>query len=171
MHAYLLTTSNSDKGSDFVSLIMKEVADIQGITRGLAITRHVQTTGMLEGMHALLKNAMKIETSERRSKWHKNVNIPVLKYNTTYHMNYGCNPFPYNVLDLKKGICPQKTHIPISLIAQDVFEQTEMVFQDSRKAAMQSITTTKLSLTKTQMPQNWNNETMCMSYNQTQIIK
>ena len=171
MHAYLLTTIISDKGSDFVSLIMKDVADIQGITRGPAITKHVQATGMLEGMHALLKNAIKIETSEWRSKWNKDVNILVLKYNTTYHTNYECNPFPYNVLDLKKGICPQKTHIPISLIAQDVFEQTEMVFQDSRKEAMQSMSTTKLSMTKTQMPQNWNKETMCMSYNQTQIIK
>ena len=36
------------------------------------------------------------------------------------------------------GIHPKKTPSPDSQIAQDVLEQTEMVFQDVRKNAMQA---------------------------------
>ena len=36
------------------------------------------------------------------------------------------------------GILPQKIPSPDSQTAQDVLEQTEMVFQDVRKSAMQA---------------------------------
>ena len=45
---------------------------------------------------------------------------------------------PYNILDLKKGIRPQKIPSPNSQIAQDVLEQTEVILQDVRKNAMQA---------------------------------
>ena len=45
---------------------------------------------------------------------------------------------PYNILDLKMDIPPQKTSSPDSEIAQDVLEQTEAIFQDVRKNAMQA---------------------------------
>ena len=45
---------------------------------------------------------------------------------------------PYNILDLKLGIRPQKIPLPDSEIAQDVLEQTEMIFQDVRRNAMQA---------------------------------
>ena len=44
---------------------------------------------------------------------------------------------PYNILDLKMGIRPQKTSSPDSEIAQDVLEQTEMIFQDVRRNTME----------------------------------
>ena len=88
---------------------------------------------------------MKIETGERRSLWHKYVNIAVLNYNTSYHTSIGCEPsrvfhgrIPYNVLDLKIGIRPQQHPIPTSQNAQDVLEQTEMIHQDVRKNTMQA---------------------------------
>ena len=43
---------------------------------------------------------------------------------------------PYKCLDLKMGILPQKTSSPDSEIAQDVLEQTEMIFQDVRRNTM-----------------------------------
>ena len=43
----------------------------------------------------------------------------------------------YNILDLKKGISPQKTSSPDSEIAQEVLEQKEMIFQDVRRNTMQ----------------------------------
>ena len=77
--------------------------------------------------------------------WHKYINIAVLNYNTSYHTSIGCEPsrvshgrIPYNVLDLKLGICPQQQPIPTSQIAQDVLEQTEMIHQDVRKNTMQA---------------------------------
>ena len=45
---------------------------------------------------------------------------------------------PYNILDLKIDIRPQKIPSPDSKIAQDVLEQTEMIFQDVRRNAMQA---------------------------------
>ena len=45
---------------------------------------------------------------------------------------------PYNILDLKLGIRPQKISTPDSEIAQDVLEQTEVIRQDVRRNAMQA---------------------------------
>ena len=144
-HAYLPTTLISDKGTAFTSSVIKEVAGVLGITLKHATTKHAQTIGLLERSHASIKQALKIETGERRSLWHKYVSIAVLNYYTSYHASIGCEPsrvfhgrVPYNILDLKMGICPQKIPPPDSQIAQDVLEQTELFFQDVRKNAMQA---------------------------------
>ena len=113
------------------------------ITLKHATTKHAQTIGLPERSHASIKQALKIETGERRSLWH--VNSAVLNYNTSYHTSIGCDAsrvfhgrIPYIILDLKFGICPQQQPIPISQIAQDVLDQTEMIHQDVRKNAMQA---------------------------------
>ena len=144
-HAYLLTTLISDKGTAFTSTVIKEVAGVLGITLKHATTKHAQTIWLLERSHASIKQALKIETGQRRSLWHKYVSIAVLNYNTSYHASIGCEPsrvsygrIPYNVLDIKMGICPQKIPPPDSQIAQDVLEQTEIIFRDVRKNAMQA---------------------------------
>ena len=107
-HAYLATTLISDKGTAFMSHVNKEVAGVLGITLNHATTKHAQTIGPLESSHTSIKQALKIETGERRSLWRKYINIAVLKYNTSYHTTIGCEPSPnfhgrftYNVLDLK----------------------------------------------------------------------
>ena len=144
-HAYLPTTLISDKSTAFTSIVIKEVAGVLGITLKHATTKHAQTIGLLERSHASIKQALKIETGERRSLWHKYVSIAVLNYNTSYHASIGCEPsrafhgrIPYNILDLKMGIRPQEIPPPDSQIAQDVLEQTETIFQDVRKNTMQA---------------------------------
>ena len=122
--AYLPTTLISDKGTAFTSHVIKEVAGVLGITLRHATTKHAQTIGLLERSHASIKQALKIETGERRSLWHKYINIAVLNYNTSYHTSIGCEPsrvfhgrVPYNILDIKLGIRPQHQPIPTSQIA------------------------------------------------------
>ena len=144
-HAYLPTTLILDKGTAFMSHVIKEVAGVLGISLKHANTKHAQTTGMLERSDASIKQALKIETGERRSFWHKYVSIAVLNYNTYYHTSFGCEPsrvfhgpVPYNLLDLKLGIRPQQQLIPTSQNAQDVLHQTEMIHQHGRKIAMQA---------------------------------
>ena len=144
-HAYLPTTFISDKGTAFMSQVIKEVTGVLGITLKHATTKHAQTIGLLERSHASIKQALKIETGERRSLWHKYINIAVLNYNTSYHTSIGCEPsrvfhgrIPYIVLDSKLGIRPQRQPIPTSQIAQEVLEQTEMIHQDVRKNIMQA---------------------------------
>ena len=144
-HAYLPTTLISDKGTPFMSQVIKEVTGVLGITLKHATTKHAQTIGLLERSHASIKQALKIETGERRSLWHKYINIAVLNYNTSYHTSIGCEPsrvfhgrIPYNVLDLKLTIRLQQQPIPTSQIAQEILEQTEMIHQDVRKNIMQA---------------------------------
>ena len=144
-HAYLPTTLISDEATAFMSHVIKEVAGVLGITLQHATTKHAQTIGLLEQSHASIKQALKIETGERRSLWHKYNNIAVLNYNTSYHTSISCEPsrvfhghIPYNVLDLKLRIRSQQQPIPISKVAQKVLEQTEMIHQDVRKNAMQA---------------------------------
>ena len=77
-HAYLPTTLISDKGTAFMSHVNKEVAGVLGITLKHVTTEHAQTIGLLERSHASIKQALKIEIGERRSLWHKYINIAVL---------------------------------------------------------------------------------------------
>ena len=144
-HAYLPTTLISDKGTAFMSHVIKEVAGVLGITLTHATTKHAQAIGLLERSHASIKQALKIEIGEQRSLWQKNINIAVLNYNTSYHTSIGCErnrvfhgKIPYNVLDLKLRIRPQQQPYPTWQIAQDVLEQTEMIHQVVRKNAMQA---------------------------------
>ena len=78
-HANLPTTLISDKSTAFTSHVNREVAGILGITLKHATTKHAQTIGLLERSHASIKQALKIETGERRSLWHKHVSIAVFK--------------------------------------------------------------------------------------------
>ena len=132
-------------GSAFVSQVVKEVAGVLSITLKNATAKHAQTIGTLEQSHASIKQALKTDTDERRSLWHKYLNIAVLYYNASYHRSIGCDPsrefhgrFPYNVLILELGILPQQTPIPTSEIAQQVLDRTEMICQDGSKNAIQA---------------------------------
>ena len=91
-HAYLSTTLISDKDTAFTSHVIKEVAGVLGVTLKHATTKRAQTIGLLERSHASIKKALKIETGEQRSLWHKYINIAVLNYNTSYHTSIGCEP-------------------------------------------------------------------------------
>ena len=92
---------------------------------------------MLERSHASYKQALKIETGERKSLWQKYVKNAILNYNTIYHACVGCEPScvihggsPYDVLGLKLANCPQQAPIPTTQIAQDVLEQADRIYQD-----------------------------------------
>ena len=111
--AYLPTTLISDKGTAFMSHVIKEVAGVLGITLKHATTKHAQTIGLLERSRASIKQALKIQTGERSSLWHKYIKIAVLNYNTSYHTSIGCEPsrvfhgrIPHNVLVFKIGNSP-----------------------------------------------------------------
>ena len=91
-HAYLPTRLISDKGTAFMSHVIKEVAGVLGNTLKHATTKHAQTIGLPERSHASIKQALKNDTGEQRSLWHKYINIAVLNYSTSYHTSIGCEP-------------------------------------------------------------------------------
>ena len=177
-HAYLRTTLISDKGTAFTSNVIKEVAGVLGITIKHATTKHAQTIGLLERSHASIKQALKIEAGERRPLWHKYGSIAVLNYNTSYHSSIGCGPsrvfhgrIPYIILDLKMGIHPQKISSPVSEIAQDVLEQTEAIFQDVRKNAMQAYIKYKAYYDRKANPSKLKKTNTSLYYSRKQITK
>ena len=51
-HAYLPTTLISDKGTAFISHVIKEASGVLGISLKHATTKHAQTIGLLERSHA-----------------------------------------------------------------------------------------------------------------------
>ena len=117
--AYLPMTLILDKGSAFVSQVIKEAAVVSGITLKHATTERAETIGMPQRSEASIKQALKIETGDRRSLRQKYVSIAVLIYNTSYHAFIGCEPsrvfhgrIPCKVLDLKLVVHPQQTLIP-----------------------------------------------------------
>ena len=59
-HVYLPTTLISDKGTAFMSHVIKEVAGVLGITLKHATTKHAQTIGLLERSHTSIKQALEI---------------------------------------------------------------------------------------------------------------
>ena len=110
------------------------MAGVLGITLEHATTKHAQIIGVLEQSHASIKQALKIETGEGISLWHKIVSIAVLNYNTSYQKSIGCEPgrffhgrIPFNTCDLKLGIPPQQQPFPTSQLAQDALNETEMI--------------------------------------------
>ena len=112
-HCYLPTVILTDKGSQFRSEVINQIAQTLDIRIRHASTKHAQTIGILERTHASLKTSLKISTGERRSMWHKYVQIAVMNYNTSYHESLGCEPttvfhgrIPYNILDIKLGLKP-----------------------------------------------------------------
>ena len=68
-HANLPTTIISDKGSVFISQVIKEAVEVLGVTLQHATKKYAQTIGMLERTHASLKKILKIETGEKTSMW------------------------------------------------------------------------------------------------------
>ena len=85
-YAYLPSNLISDKGTAFMSHVIKEVAGVLGITLKNATTKQAQTIGLLERSHASIKQVLKIETGEPRSLWQNYVRIAVLIYNISYFL-------------------------------------------------------------------------------------
>ena len=128
-----------------MSHVIKELAGVLGITLKLATTKQAQTIGLLERSHASFKQSFKIETGERRSLWHKYVNIAVLNCNTYYHKSFGCEPRrvfegrkPYKVPDSYLKFLPHQTSIPTLQFAQHLLDQAQKIYQDVRRNAMQA---------------------------------
>ena len=91
-HAYSQTTLITDKGSAFVSHVLKNVAGVLGITSKHATTKQAQTLGLDERSHASINQILKIDTGEQRSLWQKYVTFAVFNFNTSYHTSIRCEP-------------------------------------------------------------------------------
>ena len=139
-HAYLPTVIITDKGTQFRAQTTSEITKTLGITLRHATTKHAQTIGILERAHASLKTDIKIQLGERKTFWHKYVQIAVMNYNTTYHSAIGCEPTkvfhgrtPYNSARPQMGLKPTNTKKPETNIASAVDQQINEIYDKTRK--------------------------------------
>ena len=163
-----------------MSHVLIEVSSVLGIgiTLKWATTKHAQTIGTLKRSHTSINQALKIETGERKSLWDKYVSIAVLNYNTSYQASIGCEAsrvfqgrIPYNVLDFKIRIHPQKVQTPNSQTAQNMLEQTEMICQGVRKNAMQAYIEYKAYYDKKGNASKRKKKNIFRSYSRKQLTK
>ena len=144
-HCYLPTVILTDKGSQFRSEVVNQIAQTLDIRISYASTKHVQTIGILERTHASLKTSLKISTGERRSMWHNYVQIGVINYNTSYHESWGCEPktlfhgrIPYNTLDINLGLKPEWKKEKNEDLTAELQKQIAEIFQAVKDNLMQS---------------------------------
>ena len=144
-HCYLPTVILTDKGSQFRSEVVNQIAQTLDIRISHASTKHAQTIGILERTHASLKTSLKISTGERRSMWHKYVQIAVMNYNTSYHESLGCEPttvfhgrIPYNILDIKLGLKPKWEKDSNEELTDQLQKQIAEIHQAAKENLMQS---------------------------------
>ena len=144
-HCYLPTVILTDKGSQFRSDVVNQIAQTLDIRISHASTKHAQTIGILERTHASLKTSLKISTGERRSMWHKYVQIAVMNYNTSYHESIGCEPttvfhgrIPYNILDIKLGLKPEWKKDANEDLTDELQKQIAEIHQSAKDNLMQS---------------------------------
>ena len=144
-HCYLPTIFLTDKGSQFRSDVVKQIAQTLDLRISHASTKHAQTIGILERTQASLKTSLKISTGERRSMWHKYVQIAVMNYNTSYHESLGCEPttvfhgrIPYNILDIKLGLKPEWKKDANEDLADELQKQISEIHQSAKDNLKQS---------------------------------
>ena len=177
-HAYLPTALISDKGTAFMSYVIKEVAAVFGITLKNATTKHAQPIGLPERSHASIQEALKIETGKRRSLWHKYVNLAVLNYNTSYQTSIGCEPsqnfrgrIPYNILDLKMRIRPQQQPTPTGKWPKIFYTKQKLSIKLLAEIPCKLTSNIKLITIKRLTLQRSKKQNMYTSNNQKRIIK
>ena len=143
-----------------------------------ATLKNTQTIGLLKWSHVSVKQPLKIETVERRSLWHKYVNIAVLNYNTSYHTTIGCEPsrdchghFLHKRLDLKMGITHNKHSFPLGKLPKMFSIKRRWYTRMLPEMPSKLISNIKIITTKTPTLQSSKKQNIYMSYSRKQIIK
>lgn len=83
----------TDRGSEFVAQVMKDVADLLGIQRLTSTAYHHESIGALENAHKTLGNFLRANSTEKRFTWSEWIPYWTFMYNTTVHSSHGYTPF------------------------------------------------------------------------------
>ena len=144
-HAYLHTLIITDKGSVFVSQVIREVAEKLGIDLKHATTKQAQTIGVLERAHATMKTSLKMASGEYRKQRYKCLPIAILNHNTTYHSSIDCEPsrvfhgrVPHNILDNKLVLRFHPNIAPTTDFVEELLRRNKISYDKSKKNVMQS---------------------------------
>lgn len=83
----------SDKGTEFVSSVMDEVAQILGINKIVSTPYHHQSIGSLENTHKSLGTFLRIQAQENTRSWSSWVPYWCFSYNTSMHTETQYTPY------------------------------------------------------------------------------
>ena len=107
-HSYIPLLIVTDQGSQFVSKLLHELANILEIKLEHATVKHAQTIGVVERSHGPLKRYLRIYENKLQHDWHKQLDLAVFQQNTSYHTTIGCPPtlifhgrIPMNPIDIR----------------------------------------------------------------------
>ena len=148
-HCYLLTVLLTDKGSQFRSDVVSQIAQTLDIRISHASTKRTNTRFFENFKRKTKSNSfkinLKISTGERHSMWHKYVQIAVMNYITSYHESLGCEPttvfhgrIPYNILDIKLGLKPNWKNDHNEELPDQLQKQKAEIHQAAKDNLMQS---------------------------------
>ena len=150
----------TDKRSNFVSQVMKEVTEFHRITPQQATTKHAEAIGIYERKEALFKKARKNETGERRSRWHKYNNIALLNYYKSYQTSIVCEinrmfrTHFVKCLGLEKGIRQQKQPCQIHKLPKMSLKKEKSFYKKFAKMPCKPKSRTKRNTRQPQWIQN-----------------
>ena len=107
-HSYIPLPIVTNQGSQFVSKLLHELANILEIKLEHATVKHAQTIGVVEQSHGLLKRYLRIYENQLQHDWHKHIDLAIFQHNTCYHTTIGCPPtllyhgrIPMNPIDIR----------------------------------------------------------------------
>ena len=83
---------HSDRGSNFMSTIMKSLCTALGIKKTSTTAYHPQSNGGIERMHATLGNSLRLMVNENQTDWDMHIPMALLSYRTTLHTSLQENP-------------------------------------------------------------------------------
>ena len=157
-HCYLPTVILTDKGSQFRSDFVNQIAPTLDIRIIHVTTKHAEPLGLLERIlkrilervtHASLKTSQKTSTGEPRTMWQKYVQIAVMNYNTSYHESLLCEPttvfhgqIPYNFLDIKLGLKQERKKDAKEDLMDELQKQIAEIHQAAKNNLTQSFLNT-----------------------------
>ena len=145
-HSYLPKTIITDMGTQFVSQVTREVATVLGVELKHASTKHAQTIGLLESIHAIVKTQLKAATGDFHHNCHNSLPQAVLNHNLRHHASLLCEPtrvfhgrIPNNILEqYKLGDNPNPRDTPQSDTAEEVKRRMTLLNDQTNKNIKQS---------------------------------
>lgn len=86
-------TIATDRGTEFIAQVMKDVAELLGIEKLTSTAYHHESIGALENAHKTLGNFLRVSINDKPFTWSEWIPFWTFMYNTTVHSSHNYTPF------------------------------------------------------------------------------
>ena len=83
----------TDRGTEFLSKLMKRFTTLYGIKHNLCTAYHPESNGALERSHGVLHLYLRHYINNNQTNWDKFINMSMFAYNTSVNRNTGFTPY------------------------------------------------------------------------------